>query len=240
MTGTLVNTAAVIFGGVVGTLIKKGLPEKLEQALMKMLGLSVFIIGISGVLSAMLSVDTQGRLTSSGGLMLLFSLVLGALSGELLHIEDTLDKLGKWLGDKTGQSGDFSKGLVSASIIFCVGAMTIMGSFADGLSGDPSILFVKSGLDFVCALVLASTLGIGVAFSAIPVFIIQGGLTLLAVQLSPLLTQELNLSLYTVGYAIVLCIGINFLGLTKIKTANLLPALLVPVVYHLVRHMLPL
>ncbi len=233
MTGTLVNTAAVILGGAAGTLIKKGLPQRLEEALMKMLGLSVLIIGISGVLTNMLSVDAQGKLTGSGGLLMLFSLVLGTLFGELLRIEDRFDSLGKWIAKKTGQSGNFSNGLISASVIFCVGAMTIMGSFADGLRGDPSILFVKSGLDFVCALVLASSLGIGVAFAAIPVFILQGGLTLLAAQLAPLLTPELNGSLFTVGYAIVMCIGINFLGFTKIKTANLLPALVIPILYHI-------
>lgn len=232
MTGTLVNTAAVAAGGLAGTFIKKGLPEKLEEALTKMLGLSVFIIGLNGILTAMLTVQENGGLLSHGSLLLLFSLTLGTLAGELARLEERIGHFGAWIEKKTGRDG-FSRGFIDASVIFCIGAMTIMGSFADGLNGDPGILFVKSGLDFVCALVLASTLGIGVAFACVPVFVVQGSLTLFAGALSPLLTDAVNNSLFMVGYAVVLCIGINFLGFTRIRTANLLPALIVPVFYHL-------
>ena len=233
MTGTIINVIAVLAGGFVGLGIKKGLPERINQAVTYMLGLSTGIIGLNGILSTMLWVDpAAGRVSSSGELLLLGSLALGTLVGELLHIEEGLNGVGDLI-EKRLRAGNFSKGFISASVLFCVGAMTIMGSIQDGLGQGYTILLTKSSLDFIAAIILTSSLGVGVPCSALTVLVYQGGLTLLAGTLRDVLAGALLDQLCMVGYAIVLCIGINFFGLIKIKTANLLPALLVPVLYNL-------
>lgn len=233
MTGTIINTAAVILGGCIGLGIKKGLPEHINQAVTYMLGLSSSVIGLNGLLGTMITVDTAtGRLSSAGELLLLGSLALGALAGELLRIDDRLNHIGDLVEKRLGAS-HFSKGFISASVLFCVGAMTIMGSVQDGLGQGYSILLTKSSLDFIASIVLASGLGVGVPCSALTVLIYQGGLTLLAGALADVLAGTLLDQLCMVGYAIVICIGINFFGVVKIKTANLLPALLVPILYNL-------
>lgn len=233
MTGTIINTLAVVAGGIIGLCIKKGLPDRINQAVTYMLGLSTGIIGLNGILSTMLSVDAAtGRVSSSGELLLLGSLALGTLAGELLHIEERLDGAGAAIERKL-KAGNFSKGFISASVLFCAGAMTIMGSIQDGLGQGYTILLTKSSLDFIAAIILASGLGIGVPCSALTVLVYQGALTLLAGTLREVLAGALLDQLCMVGYAIVLCIGINFFGVVKIKTANLLPALAVPVLYNL-------
>jgi len=233
MTGTIINTAAVIAGGCIGLGIKKGLPEHINQAVTYMLGLSTAIIGLNGILSTMLTVNAEtGRVSSSGELLLLASLAIGTLLGELLHIEERLNGAGDLIEKKVG-AGNFSKGFISASVLFCAGAMTIMGSIQDGLGPGFTILLTKSSLDFIAAIILASSLGIGVPCSALTVLVYQGALTLLAGTLREVLVGALLDQLCMVGYGIVLCIGINFFGVVKIKTANLLPALLVPVLYNL-------
>lgn len=233
MTGTIINTAAVIAGGSIGLCIKRGLPERINQAVTYMLGLSTCVIAINGLLSTMLTVDTAtGRVSSSGELLLLGCLALGTLIGELLHIEEGLEKAGDAVEKRLGAS-QFSKGFISASVLFCVGAMTIMGSIQDGLGQGYSILLTKSSLDFIASIVLAASLGIGVICSAATVLVYQGALTLLAGALGDILVGTLLDQICMVGYAIVLCIGINFFGVVKIKTANLLPALLGPVLVNL-------
>lgn len=231
MIGTVVNTVAIIAGGIIGWIVKRGISKNIEDSIMKMLGLSVFFVGLIGVLKSMLSIDiTTGAISDNGGILLLVSLVLGVIVGELLKIDDRLNIFGKWIEKKVGAQ-DFGKGFVNASLIFCIGAMAIVGSLNDGLLHDPQVLFLKSSLDFICAIVLASGLGIGVAFSAVPVLLYQGGITLLSGFLAPHISDALLNNICMVGYAIVFCIGVNFLGMSKIKTANLLPALFVPVLY---------
>lgn len=233
MTGTIINTAAVIIGGGIGLCIKKGLPEHINQAVTYMLGLCTSVIGFNGMLGTMLTVDAAtGRVSSSGELLLLGCLALGTLIGELLHIEERLEKAGDAVEKKLGAS-HFSKGFISASVLFCVGAMTIMGSIQDGLGQGYTILLTKSSLDFIAAIVLAASLGIGVPCSALTVLVYQGALTLLAGTLRTVLVGALMDQICMVGYAIVLCIGLNFFGVIKIKTANLLPALLGPVLVNL-------
>lgn len=232
MTGTIINVVAVLAGGFVGLCIKKGLPDRINQAVTYMLGLSTGIIGLNGILSTMLAVDAAGRVSSSGELLLLGSLALGTLAGELLHIEERLNGIGETIERKL-RAGNFSKGFISASVLFCAGAMTIMGSIQDGLGQGYTILLTKSSLDFIAAIILASGLGVGVPCSALTVLVYQGGLTLLAGTLREVLVGTLLDQLCMVGYAIVLCIGINFFGVVKIKTANLLPALVVPVLCNL-------
>ena len=232
MTGTIVNAVAIVAGTLIGVAFKKGLPKRLEETLYKMLGLSVFIIGLGGVLESMVTVDpATGGISVGGSLLLLASLVIGGAVGEGLRINDHLDRFGQKIEAKIGTEG-FSKSFISATMIFCVGAMAIIGSLNDGLNGDSNVLFIKSALDFVCSLVLGGTLGIGAAFSAIPVLIYQGSMTLMASFISPYISAALLADICMAGYAIVMCIGINFLDFTQIKTANLLPSLLVPILYH--------
>ncbi|MEG0853008.1 MAG: DUF554 domain-containing protein [Angelakisella sp.] len=233
MTGTLVNAAAVMAGGCLGLCIKRGLNERIQKSVTAMLGLATAIIGLNGVLAIMLRADvTTGKISSSGELLLLISLAVGAAIGEWMRIEDRLEQVGERIEKRLGAS-NFSKGFISASILFCVGAMTIIGSINDGLTGDSRVLFIKSTLDFIAAIIMASALGVGVPFAAITVLLYQGALTLCAGMLSTVLAGVLLDQVCMVGYAIVICIGINFFGILKIKTASLLPALFVPIVYNM-------
>ncbi len=231
MIGSIVNFAAIIIGGLIGLLIKNGIPERVERSIMSMQGLAVIVIGANGMLASMLIVNTEtGRVSDNGGLLLLISLVVGAALGEVIDIDKRLNDTAKRIEVKLKADG-FAKGFVSATLIFAIGAMAIIGALNDGLTGDSSVLIVKSTLDFVVSIILASSLGIGVLFSAIPVFLYQGAISLSASYLSPLLKGELLDNITMVGYALVITIGLNFLFDTKIKTANLLPALLIPIIY---------
>ena len=229
MLGTIVNTAAVAVGGSIGLLIRRGVPKRIEGSIMSALGIGVLVVALNGVIGSMFSVSGQGKLSDSGGLLLIVSLALGTLIGELLRIDDHLNSFGRKIEERLRLEG-FAKGFISASLVFCVGAMSIIGPFYDGLRGDTSVLFIKSALDFTTALMLASTLGAGVVFAAVPVLLYQGALTLLAGWLEPLVSQALMNQICMVGYAVVMCIGFNFLGASKIKTANMIPSLLVPIV----------
>ena len=232
MTGTIINTAAVLAGGCIGLCIKKGLPAHIEQAVTYMLGLSTCVIGLNGLLSTMLTVDAAtGRVSSSGELLLLGSLAAGTRPGELLRIEDRLEGIGAAIEKRLGAS-HFAKGYISASVLFCAGAMTIMGAIQDGLGQGYSLLLTKSSLDFIASIVLGASLGIGVPCAALTVLVYQGALTLLAGSLKDVLAGALMDQICMVGYAIVICIGINFFGVVKIKTASLLPALLGPVLWN--------
>jgi uncharacterized membrane protein YqgA involved in biofilm formation len=229
MTGTLVNLAGIVAGTLIGSLLKKGIPEAVSHAVIRAQGLAVGIIGLNGVIVAMFVVKGNG-LSDRGSLLLLISLVVGCLVGELLKLDDRLNALGDAVERKTGK-GNFSKGFVSATLVFCIGAMSIVGSLNEGLTGDANVLYVKAMLDFTTAIVLSSTLGFGVGFAAIPVLGLQGAITLLAHRVAPYITDELLRNISMTGYALVLCLGINFLLNAKIKVANLLPSLLVPILY---------
>lgn len=227
MFGTLVNTAAIVAGGTVGIFVKKGIPAHLEEALHRAMGLAVIVIGMNGVITNMVQVGENGQLSSSGELLLVFSLVLGVLAGESLRIEERLNGLSEKVENKLHLTG-FAASFVSETLIYCVGAMAIIGAINDGLSGDSSVLLVKSTLDGITSIVLGATMGPGVIFSAIPVLLYQGTISLLAGVLAPVLQGELLRQICAVGYVLVACIGINFMGGYHIKTANFLPALLVP------------
>jgi len=234
MTGTLINVAGIAAGAIIGVVLKKGIPKRITGAALKVQGVALCIISLNGVISAMFRVDPQtGELSSSGGLLLLVSLVLGCLIGELLRIEDRINSFAKNIESRFGAS-DFAKGFVAGSLIFPIGAMAVIGSLYDGLLGDSSVLIIKSTLDFITAIVLASTLGMGVLFAAIPVLILQGSLTLLAGQIYPFVSPELLNLFYMTGYAVVLCIGLNFMLDAKIRVANLLPALVIPILYYFI------
>jgi len=227
MLGTIVNAAAVVAGGSVGLLAKKGIPAHMEDALHKAMGLAVIVIGINGVITNMVTAGADGTLSSSGELLLVFSLVLGVLAGESLQLEERLNGLSDLVEKKLHLTG-FAASFVSGTLIYCVGAMAIIGSLNDGLRGDPSVLYVKSTLDGISSIVLGATMGPGVIFSAIPVTLYQGAITLLAGLLEPVLQGDLLRQICAVGYVLVGCIGVNFMGQYHIKTANFLPALFVP------------
>lgn len=230
MFGTIVNTIAIAIGGTLGLLFQKRLNSRIEESLYKVLGVAIFILGMNGVIGSMFTVK-DGQISSGGELLLVISLVLGTVAGELLKIENRLEALSQKVEQKMQLSG-FSSGFVAASILYCVGAMAIVGAINDGLRGDSSTLLVKSILDGVSAVIMASTLGVGVLFSCIPVLLYQGSLSLLSGWIGPALKDALLDQICMVGYAIVMCIGINFWGVTKIKTANLLPAILIPILYY--------
>ncbi len=230
MTGTLVNAASVIIGGLIGILLKKGIKESYTLSINKALGLAVLIIGINGVIANMFTYD-GGKLSSSGELLLVVFLVIGTFIGELLRLDDRFCKFCKGIESKFKSDG-FASGFINGTVLFCVGAMAIVGSINDGLAGDSSVLLVKSALDFVNAVIFGATLGYGVIFTFIPILIYQGGISLLAGSLSGILQGELLEQICMVGYAIIMAIGLNFLLKDKFKTLNMVPALLLPVAYH--------
>ncbi len=229
MTGTFINVAAIIVGSLIGLCIKKGINKNLEKSINLSLGLAIIIIGINGIIANMFSVQ-DGKLASSGELVLVVFLVVGTIIGEWLRIDHHVNNFGYKLETKFKLSG-FSQGFVSASVLFCIGAMAIVGSLNDGILGDSTVLIIKSSLDFVASIVLASSLGIGVLFSFIPILIYQGGISLLANSLQGILQGDVLIQVCAVGYAIILAIGLNFVFDKKFKTANLLPCLFMPLVY---------
>ncbi len=234
--GTLVNTAAVILGGVLGLLLKNGVAKRFEKILMQALGLSTIFIGISGVLKHMLVME-EGSLSVQGTMLLIFSLVIGCLIGQLLDIESKMEVIGQKLKTLARVKNDsrFVEGFVTTSLIICVGAMAIVGAMQDGLTGDSSMLIAKSLLDFVLVVILAAAYGIGAAFSAIPIFVYQGLITLIAALFGSVISDNLIAELSFVGNALVFCVGVNLVREKTFSVANMLPALLVPMFVELYR-----
>lgn len=232
MVGTLANVGMIMAGGCAGLLVKRGISPRLETAVHRATGLAVIMIGLNGAITNMVCADpATGALSSSGELMLVFSLILGALAGEVIGIEEHLDKLGDWVEHRLSLSG-FAQSFVNGTLIYCVGAMAIVGSINDGLLGDPSTLITKGVLDGITSIVLAAGMGPGVIFSAIPVLVYQGAITLCAGWLAPVLQGELLHQICAAGFVMVACIGVNFMSESyHIKVANLLPGLLVPALW---------
>ena len=228
--GTLLNTAAILLGGVLGRLCGRFLSERYQDTLNKASGVSVLFIGIAGALEGMLQIQ-DGGLTSGGSMRIVICLTLGALLGEWLNLEDKFERFGAWLKEKSGNSGDkaFVEGFVTASLTVCIGAMAIVGSIQDGIFGDYSILATKAVLDFIIILVMTCAMGKGCAFSAIPVFCLQGGMTLLARLIKPLMTDAALGNISLIGSILIFCVGLNLVWGRKIRVANLLPALAVAV-----------
>lgn len=215
MTGTVVNVVAILTGATIGAVLKKGIPERFNHTIVQGLSLAIMIIGI------------QMAVQTKNALIVVLSLVIGGLTGELLQIEKRLDSLGLWVEGKIGNSqGDFARGFVTASLVYCIGAMAVVGSIQDGLQGNSSTLFVKSLLDGVTGIFFASTMGFGVAFSAVPVFLYQGSITLLAQYVQGFLTQPIIDEMAATGGVLILGIGIKILGLKDVKVGNLLPAII--------------
>lgn len=213
---------AVLIGGSVGLLLKKGLPEKLSDSIMKGLGLCTLYLGISG------------SLKGQNSLILIISMVVGIVIGEILDLDDKVNRLGKFVEKKFQKEGNtkvsIAEGFVSASLLFCVGAMAIVGSLQAGLAGDYEMLYNKSMLDGVAAIIFASSFGVGVLLSAFFVFAYQGTITLLAQWIAPFLTEVVIAEMTCVGSVIIIGIALNMIGLTKFKLMNYVPAVFIPII----------
>lgn len=230
--GTLLNTGAIVAGGLVGLLFSKGLKEATRDMLMKACGIAVIFIGVSGALSGMLTI-TDGIISTKGTMLLIFSLVLGSLAGQWIDIESKLDILGEKIKKAIKRKNDsrFVDGFVNASLTVCIGAMAIVGSMQDGMSGDFSMLAAKSVLDFVVVIVFASAYGLGAVFSAVPVLVYQGVITLIAAFCGSFVSQVIIDDLSFVGSVLIFCVGVNLAFGKKFKVGNMLPALIIPVLY---------
>jgi len=222
MIGTIVNIAAVLGGSTVGVLFRGRFPEKVQNTVIHGISLAVILIGMQMAFSIEKDPDI---------LLVIFSLVIGAVIGESLQLEKRLNNFGERLKEKFGGGDDlFVQGFVQASLIYCVGAMAIMGAIQDGLNSNPSILYTKSLLDGITSIAFAASTGIGVAFSVIPIFIYQGSITLASSWAAVYLTEDMIRVMTASGGLLITAIGLNMLGVSKIKTGNLLPALLVAVI----------
>ena len=234
--GTIINTVAVIIGGLLGMLLKKGVAGRFEKILMQGLGLATMFIGVGGVLKYMLVME-NGSMTTRGTMLLIFSLVIGCILGQLLDLERKTESLGVKLKAAVKIKNDdrFVEGFVTSSLVICVGAMAIVGAMEDGLNGDYSTLVAKSLLDFVLVMVMAATYGVGVVFSALPVFVYQGAITLIAVLFGSVISQTLIGELSFVGSALIFCVGVNLVRQKTFQVANMLPSLLIPVFVEIYR-----
>ncbi len=233
--GTLVNVLAVFAGGGIGLIFRGGLKSRYQEIIMHALGLAVIFIGAAGALKGIF-VITDETLETTGTMAMILSLVVGAVLGEWINIEDKMEQFGSWLKKKAKGKDDprFVEGFVTATLVICTGAMAVVGSIQDGLSGDPSMLFAKAMLDAVIVLVFASTLGKGVLFSAIPLGIFQGSITLFAKVIEPILTEQMIGNLSFIGSILIFCVGINLAFGKKFRVGNMLPALLVAIAYCLI------
>ena len=230
--GTLYNALGVVFGGLLGLLIGQRLSEDFHETLLKVTGVAVFVLGIAGTLEKMLVVQGS-HVESHGSMMLILSLVIGTVIGELLKIEEGFERLGTWLKEKTGNQGDtsFVDAFMTTALTICIGAMAVVGAVQDGLTGDTSTLLAKAILDMVIVLVLTVSKGKGAIFAVVPLVILQGLITLLAHLIAPIMTPQALSNLSLVGSSLILCVGINLIWGKRIKVANLLPAVLIAIIW---------
>lgn len=237
--GTIVNSLAIIAGGMIGIVFGKYLKERYQETVIAILGVSTMIMALGSCLSAMLVVPVQQleeahivSLETRGIMMMIISLALGAFIGELIDIDGKMRRFGEFLRDKTGNSGDkrFIEGFVYASLTACIGAMAIMGSIQDGIYADHSTLFAKSFLDLAFIMMLTASMGKGCMFSAIPVFLFQGSITILSRFIAPFMTEQAIVDLTIVGNVLIFCVGINIVWPGKIRVGNVLPAVIIAII----------
>lgn len=228
--GTLLNTAAIAAAGLAGHLFGKLFNPEKQDALTKVCGVSVLFIGIAGAMEGMLTAE-GASIKSGKAMFIVLCLAIGTMIGELLDIENLFERFGEWLKIKTGNAKDkgFVNAFVTASLTVCIGAMAIVGSIQDGILGDYSTLAVKSLLDFIIVAVMCSTMGKGAAFSAIPIFLFQGSITLLARLIEPIMTETAIANLSMVGSILIFCVGVNLVWGKKFRIANMLPAVVLAV-----------
>ena len=230
--GTLINCFGILAGGLIGLIFGRFIKENIQDALTKVCGISTLFIAVSGALEHMLSVDGNGAVHSGGSMLIVICLALGTLLGEILNIEKAFEGFGAWLKEKTGNAKDkyFVEAFVTASLTVCIGAMAVVGAIQDGIGKDPSILMTKAILDLIIIAVMTCAMGKGCLFSFIPVLILQGGVTLLASLLSPLMTESALANLSLVGSVLIFCVGVNLVWDKKIRVANMLPAIVFAVI----------
>jgi uncharacterized membrane protein YqgA involved in biofilm formation len=222
--GTFVNCIAIIAGSLLGMLLRSGIPSQYKRTIIQALGLAVILIGL------------KGALQTEAILLIIFSLVIGSVLGELLRIEDRLESLGQWFETRLDRAGNgIAKGFVTASLVYCVGSMAIVGSLESGLAGNHQTLFAKSVLDGVSAIIFASSLGAGVLLSSVSVLLYQGGLTLGAAFIKQFLIPSTVSQMSAVGGLLIMAIGINLLEIQRIRVANMLPAVFMPLLYFMLR-----
>ena len=228
--GTIINGAAIVAGGLVGHFAGKLFHEEQQDAITKTCGISVLFIAIAGAMQGMLTIDA-GRILSGKSMLVVLCLALGTIIGELIGIERLFERFGEWLKRKSGNGGDkqFVNAFVTASFTVCIGAMAIVGAIQDGISGNFSTLAVKSVLDFIIIVVMTSSLGKGSAFSAIPVLIFEGSVTLLARLIAPVMTETATAYLSLIGSVLIFCVGVNLVWGKLVRVANMLPAVLLAV-----------
>ncbi len=229
--GTLINAAAIVLGGFVGHYAGRFFKPEQQDALTKVCGVSTLFIAISGAMENMLHVEGE-TLSGSKSMLIVLCLALGTVIGELVGLENRFEQFGEWLKRKTGNSGDqgFVNAFVTASLTVCIGAMAIVGAIQDGILGDFTILSVKAVLDFIIIAVMTSSMGKGAAFSAIPVLVLEGSVTLLARLIAPVMTPAAIQYLSLIGAVLIFCVGINLVWGKKLRVANMLPAVLLAMI----------
>ena len=235
--GTIVNVLGVTAGGLVGLLAGGRLGERMRETLMVAMGVLVIYIAIAGSLQQMLVIGPDGAISTQGTMMAIASLGFGAVIGELADLDGKVERFGQWLRDRTGNSGDarFVDAFVTASLTVCVGAMAVVGAIQDALLADPSVLYAKMALDLVIVMVMTASMGKGCIFSALSIGLFQGSIELLSGLLRPVMTEAALSNLSLVGNMLIFCVGVNLLFDRKIRVANLLPSLVIAVVWALVR-----
>lgn len=238
--GTVVNALAIVAGGICGLVSRKFLKERYQETITKAIGFATMVMALASTLSQMLVVKItegpgglSGSLDTQGAMMMIISLALGALFGELLNLDRRFERFGAWLRDKTGNQGDgqFIDAFVTASLTVCVGAMAIIGSIQDGLNGEHGTLFAKAVLDLIIIAMMTASLGKGCIFSAIPVAVLQGTITLLARQAAPIMTDAALSNITLVGNVLIFCVGVNLVWPKTIRVANVLPAIVIAVLF---------
>lgn len=230
--GTLINMVAILAGGLAGRIVGKAIPRRFQDILYMVCGISTLFIGIGGAMQHMLIIE-DGALNTQGTMMMLGSLTIGAVLGEWIDLEKRFEQFGDFLKRKTGNAGDptFIDAFVTASLTVCIGAMAIVGAIQDGMAGDISILLAKSVLDLVIICVMTASMGKGCVFSFIPVGILQGSVTALSVVLKPIMTEAALSNLSYVGSVLIFCVGLNLVWGKKVKVANMLPAVVIAVIW---------
>lgn len=225
--GTIINSAAIVAGGLIGHFTGKLFRQDQQESLTKACGISVLFISIAGAMQGMLHID-NGEILSGKSMLVVLCLALGTIIGEIIGIEKGFEHFGEWLRVKSGNSGDkrFVNAFVTASLTVCIGAMAIVGAIQDGISGDYSTLAVKAVLDFIIITVMTSSLGKGCTFSAVPVFLFEGAVTVLARIISPVMTETAVAYLSLVGSVLIFCVGLNLVWGKKVRVANMLPAVI--------------
>lgn len=226
--GTIINCIGIFAGGIIGIILGKFMKENIQDAMIKVCGISTLFIAVSGALEKMFTINSDGTVLSNGSMLIVICLALGTLIGELINIENAFERFGEWLKKKTGNAKDkgFVNAFVTASLTVCIGAMAIVGSIQDGIEHDPSILITKAILDLIIIAVMTCAMGKGCIFSLIPVGILQGSITILASLLSPLMTAYALSNLSIVGSVLIFCVGVNLVWGKKIRVANMLPAII--------------